>query len=788
MRGKSTISALAIVLAGLMTSCSHEESYTSLVDSKTQAYSEVFTSEYGKIYANHDWGFGSTSAEVRTRATAQQVTNPTVATMGTYTFNAELALAWKRIEENGVTDQTALNAMANYEAWRNSGWEDQYYQINATISDNGISESDANTLHTAIREQLPEGVNNLAMANETGYTITTKGGEVTLTPIYNVSNSTDRISYYYYQAGQKPSDEEIKQMPKYCIGTMGDNLYKTFKLVYVDSNGQASYNFPSGYVIEFIVTNVSRQDGNPISVYNDGGFPTETVSKEKYAIEAGTTPAYGSKVTGNYVELQYGKGTGKDFIAATANNGVSGYTAYTEGNETNGGKDGGTEYYLTAKADGEIEVAVVLNANKKFYILDETTGNAVSGYNGLEKEAKYYGTFRFAAQSGHTYKIYAAGTKLGFYGYEFFQTIGGETVSYKSIPETPDYYAYANLNTCIHNSGETWGLNSYSQGITDPVTPHNAVFSINGKNYLGFEDWTDFDFNDVIFQVEGTTGGKTIVLEGDVIPKDDITNTQETSTTVYQDVFKEKWEIVEQGRVFCEDLGKISRNDLDFNDVVFDAYVYKVTPMKQTITTYPNGSVSEGALVADGDPYYRTNIVLLAAGGTLPLTLAGREVHNVLGKVGNNIIINTITSDEGSYSNPWMTCDPVDMGYFSYSSIAEVPINVLYSNGEVLQLRAESGEAPHKIVVPIGTKWAQERVKVDEAYTDFERYVTTKYDFWSGNKDTNKLYYHSKDNYTEKSATPQIKITKYGEKTYDRSTSTSQTGGYQGGTVLSRKR
>ena len=67
--------------------------------------------------------------------------------------------------------------------------------------------------------------------------------------------------------------------------------------------------------------------------------------------------------------------------------------------------------------NGSITVAIVLNSGKKFYVLED--GTALSNYDGITTEEKYYGTYSFNVTAGKTYKVYCAGSKLGFYGFEF---------------------------------------------------------------------------------------------------------------------------------------------------------------------------------------------------------------------------------------------------------------------------------------------------------------------------------------------------------------------------------
>ena len=280
----------------------------------------------------------------------------------------------------------------------------------------------------------------------------------------------------------------------------------------------------------------------------------------------------------------------------------------------------------------------------------------------------------------------------------------------------------------------------------------------------------------------GTGGG------GDEIelPIDKSETTGNTIKVVTTEKFYKTTELVEQGRVFCEDLGQISSNDLDFNDVVFDAYVYRITTSTQTIVE-EDGEVISNETVED-EPTYKTAIVLLAAGGTLELNLAGVEVHNALGNNPTSTIINTITSADESYHNQWTTYGPMVLGEdFSYSSIVEIPIIVRYGNGEILELTAQQGWAPHKILVPIGTKWCKERVNIADAYKSFNDYVGTSLYFWEGEIDDTKLY-PSDVTYT---LTTEIGTVSNGADKvteYERTDGETTTGGYNGTEVLSRER
>lgn len=145
----------------------------------------------------------------------------------------------------------------------------------------------------------------------------------------------------------------------------------------------------------------------------------------KYAMEEGEEIAYGTQPAKDkrvenckmyFGDKDYAETT-NNFAAAAADASVEGYTAYTKGNDVNGNKDGGTIYMFIPAIDGNITVAVVLNANKAFHISED--GTDMAGFEGITVDEKYYGTYTFNVKANSTYKVWCDGSKLGFYGFEF---------------------------------------------------------------------------------------------------------------------------------------------------------------------------------------------------------------------------------------------------------------------------------------------------------------------------------------------------------------------------------
>lgn len=239
-----------------------------------------------------------------------------------------------------------------------------------------------------------------------------------------------------------------------------------------------------------------------------------------------------------------------------------------------------------------------------------------------------------------------------------------------------------------------------SQGGGQRWYKHWRMEKINGNYYVGFdhesarqasandneEDVRDYIYNDWIVKIVPGKG------------------------------YSEEDKVKETGRIICEDLGAIG--DFDFNDVVFDAIVYE------------SGN---------------TSITLLAAGGTLELSVAGVEVHEaLLGKdnakknANAYYMINT-GSDK--------TAEPYTFqAAGTYNSLNDIPVVVSKKDnaGNVTSytLSAEMGKAPQKICVPITFKWCAEKKSLKDAYPGFKDWATGDASIWSASNDNASLLYN----------------------------------------------
>ena len=158
-------------------------------------------------------------------------------------------------------------------------------------------------------------------------------------------------------------------------------------------------------------------------------------------------------------------------------------------------------------------------------------------------------------------------------------------------------------------------------------------------------------------------------------------------------------------RIIVEGRGSIG--DFDYNDLVFDAYVYN----------------------KDGQTWAK--IKLLAAGGTLPVYICGCdgqvEVHDKFG-VSTTTMVNT---KKGTVDK-----DPVEftikLNNATSSSFNANDIEVqVENNGNVMTLTSNVGRAPEKICVDNSFNWCDEKVNVNTVYPNFSKYVNgTSFDKW----------------------------------------------------------
>ena len=471
-----------------------------------------------------------------------------------------------------------------------------------------------------------------------------------------------------------------------------------------------------------------------------------------------------------------------------------------------------------AASHGNPGEAVVDKWNRSFIGFDLAIKEGAGAYEKDENGNIQYATYAQAAESpqyawdGEKIIQIADGynsdyTPNYFSGYKTIQNIGWLTtnenfyiaadkvtlsqtisVSRADVSTLSGYYDAPVLKDVM--DGDTYyqsviNLPKINKLVTDGYLPVNNN-SLTEWVKVGVSDGY---FSDWIVTVTEAQSNGNSTPDPDKIPIDNYTETT-TQIPVFKttETYKET-RLKDSGRVFCEDLGQISRSDLDFNDVVFDAYIYEEVEYKDTYETVNGVEVTNSRKnVSTSEPKYYATVVVLAAGGTLTLQLDNQyEVHNLF-EVSTGTLVNTALDENGAYQNPWTTHAPVTIGRIDdIASIGDIDIYVKFST-DALKLEAKAGNAPHKFCVPVNTPWVIERVNISDAYKEFGSYVSMGENFWKGKKDESYL--------TNIEYTP---LPEFIKTTISKSTSdepkryiddeTISSGGYQPGEpVLIRKR
>lgn len=168
--------------------------------------------------------------------------------------------------------------------------------------------------------------------------------------------------------------------------------------------------------------------------------------------------------------------------------------------------------------------------------------------------------------------------------------------------------------------------------------------------------------------------------------------------------------------IIAEDLSASEKSDFDFNDVVFNV-------------TYDNETTAK--------------VQLLAAGGTLPLTVAGREVHaefgypNIDPATGKLHMINTGVDVLGATAQPF-TVTGLNRALKGKDIVIKVKKgNTGDDSVDWIELTANKGEAAAKIAVTQGFEYCKEFQDINGKYPLFNDWVQDKSVVWYSNVEWN---------------------------------------------------
>ena len=268
-----------------------------------------------------------------------------------------------------------------------------------------------------------------------------------------------------------------------------------------------------------------------------------------------------------------------------------------------------------------------------------------------------------------------------------FPVIGYETFEFEG--KTYNYLtAETNMYAADWNEPVYGGKVNYN----DPPT-NDVIRDLLSKGYLPYSD-TKKDWVKVGGTADGYYSDWIVTLTEAKTDNDPKTRTD-----------------IQKIRVIAEDLTVDSdaegKSDFDFNDVVFDVVWTR---------TYTDEVLSSE----------KVEIVLKAAGGTLPLYLDGNEVHQLY-KTANPTLdidqytmINTHAESKGLKGKSGLADIVFTPTTYSGNTIGEIANSIeiyVIKGGESCVLRAPKGDVASKVAVGIDYDWCNERQDIDEKYS-----------------------------------------------------------------------
>ncbi len=367
--------------------------------------------------------------------------------------------------------------------------------------------------------------------------------------------------------------------------------------------------------------------------------------------------------------------------------------------------------------------------NNKLIATDKTPANGANfewffeEYNGSASAAAI-NTFEFqsftASMQAQSLAI-PQGYRIGFV-LRKLKNIGPYVQNYRDITD-PGHgccYSFGGLNREINHLPGHFGSGStyFSMEEDDPRT---CYFTANGKTYIGFEDGSDCQFNDLILEVGGYD--QTALDEP---PTGSDTKSNGIVTSYLYDLH----EIEGQTYTLCfED--RSTSADYDMNDVVM------CCKRVNTTQNYKN----------------RVQLTLVAAGGTDDVIIHigrkkvrgdefdGMEVHALFfveEAEGENRFVNTVVGKEIQ--------DPI-IGYYDLDEGMTIPqfLSQIYienvTTGENITV-ARIGEAPLGIIVPYKFDYPMEHKSIIFAYNSFLEWAhqSTQYPGWYMQEESTLVY------------------------------------------------
>lgn len=700
---------LALVLGGLAAGCSKDDvEYIPLAIQKAQAYDKLFKETYGEIDPKQNWGFEA-EAEEDTPAEPEN-DQPKAATRGIasgYNFKGDAS------DDKFLSSVPAEVRRVNDPRWPSqtssltgqTGYIDNSFWASIEVK---ASFSRRSTLY--IQGNCDFSWRSFSASNSDIYLV--QGSTLTL----NAADIQPGCNYYI-----APGASLIVN------GKMTINTANVYNRGTVQANGLAldtDYRYGNTYGLFY-----NRGTAN---IRGDITINTGRAD----LVNAGTLTADNLTVSGKSNGIT-NRGGGNFLNDAGATTNISGATwiKYDLAVWVNEASYKTGHFYLEDNSK-----YIINNCN-----LTVDGDFCINNVNNSDTNDRTLQPFKIDAGAYvECNNFYGGGTKNRTYGTGPFLVQMGENALFyvknaarmSSNVQISGIYGPASGNRAIFyakriDNGTDWYAVTYGRKLS--VIATDGHFGQNWNNTrIGYAD--GFTANDIYAYGFNTA------------PKPALQPSYCGFTTQTEHSYSYDRKLIETGRVFCEDLGNATREDLDFNDVVFDAQIWRVDKI-ETTTSFVNG-IQTGSTSRVVETTYENEVKLLAAGGTYEVSIDGIEVHNAFG-VGHTTMVNTRDNNSDAFGS-YVSKEPVTLTpRNTYQRIIDIPVVVNYDGDygqQVKELTSMPGQPPHKILIPLGQdadapRWVTERKNISLPYKDFKRYVNSRsVKFWRGETDSYYLY------------------------------------------------
>ena len=684
--------ALALVACATLTSChSDDELSGSLIEQKLQTYEKVFKEEFGEVNPNQDWGFGASNQMAARLLAARTRGEDGLDHSGDGNTNHNLwgdptadNGSWNWDVPPALTPEQKLRVTRYFQTHPNLTYvappiDDYFVQQVYKGGEDPLGSITNSNNYSA--EQYPTGNND----------IVTGSGHMDWLTVTSKNMHVNDFNYGQYNGGNTVTVLNTGESTNNITDATTHQDEITLMLDarpdcvgYSVSNGSVHHNNCAALVSAKIIDDWANALDEPIgdNVWYDD--PSKNLVNQKW--------------NRSFVGLDYEQLAPEQCYVNEVDENhqpIPGTVAYVMVDDIQ------RDYFrLTVKENGQNVTKILSKAQYKAqygnYLLDRK-GNRIPYISRNSNDI--------------------CGTNVDFANQEAY------------MPRTDCTSAGGGNNDQVLDVDLIWGKVEINALPCQNASLQNWIKDIGGRDYY-FTDWI------VTLTPGKKVGGSTIT-----IPIDE----GGQSITYKERTYKElhfRTEFAQCGRIMCEDLGTSSISDIDFNDIVFDAWMYNMIPQTRTkvvkvVNNVETETLQDWSEWADDDDYDNraytlTDVYLLAGGGTIPATVNGVAFKSALGSE-NPILVNTVDDRDKEYpkkyGNPfdnktgWHQPDELK-GLENLNSFNDIDVVVLYQNSPV-KLTSEPGEVPHKICVPIlptPTKWPYERIVINEAY-DFNDYV-----------------------------------------------------------------